>query len=132
MTIKDNSIDKTILLVDDDEEIHEWVKRLFGETYGFTFVESIAKARDALGTTRFDLVILDQQLDDGQGTDLLSQMRTDGALGANKQCPVIMLTASRNSVDYEDSLFLGSMAYVNKPIDFAELSEALRSALATR
>jgi len=49
-------------------------KRLLS-SHAVTIVPSLALAREALETEQFDIVLVDYDLDDGKGTDLVSELR---------------------------------------------------------
>jgi DNA-binding response OmpR family regulator len=62
--------------------------RPFLAEYSVTIVPSLAAARAALGQTRFDMVLVDFDLDDGKGTELVRE------LVAGTGRPLIVATAS--------------------------------------
>jgi DNA-binding NtrC family response regulator len=120
-----------VLAIDDDPDIHKWLMAMFGDRYTIDAVLSVSDAFDALAATCFDLLIVDQDLEDGYGTDVLEHLRDTDELPTPRDVPAIMLTASRDADTIETSHFLGSLAYVRKPINYEELASALESALAT-
>lgn len=73
-----------------------------------------------------DLVLLDMNLPDGSGLDLLARLRADPRLAA---LPVIAVTAHAMQGDKQKFLDAGCDAYVAKPIDrgvlFAEIDGVL-------
>ena len=78
-----------ILHIEDDRDIVEVVSRQAGSSASFISAGSVAEARALLGHERFDLVILDLLLPDGQGEELLSLMvNPDGS-----PIPVIVFSA---------------------------------------
>ena len=118
---------RRVLVVDDDEDIHTFVKSTFGETYELEHVLTIADARDKLDDDVYDLVLLDHSLPDGTGIDLLDEVRA--GTSPNKSTAVVMLTATKDAEVYESSWGLGSTGYVMKPIDFHKLADAMSTAL---
>lgn len=64
------------------------------------------------------LILLDLKLADGQGLDLLRQLRKDPALAF---VPVVMLTTSDDPDDIKTCYAAGANGYVRKPDTFAEL-----------
>jgi DNA-binding NarL/FixJ family response regulator len=54
----------------------------------------------------------------------------DKVLSHVKDTPAVMLTSDRSADVYEESMWLGTVAYVVKPIDYDTLGEALQTALA--
>ena len=61
---------------------------------------------------RFDLILLDVMLPDGNGFDALSKLRQEARFAS---LPVIMLTAVRDADYIAHGLALGADGYVTKP-----------------
>jgi two-component system response regulator len=70
------------------------------------------------------LVLLDLQLPRVSGLEVLRRIRAAPETGL---LPVVVLTASREDEDLLRCYALGANAYLRKPVDFAEFSEAARS-----
>jgi CheY-like chemotaxis protein len=68
-------------------------------------------------------ILLDIKMPKLDGLELLRMIRDDERL---KWIPVVMLTSSRVEGDVRRSYELGANAYVVKPVDFIELSQAMR------
>ena len=71
---------------------------------------TLAQAWGALAEERFDLLILDINLPDGSGLDLLRQLRMNG-----DSTPVILLTANDLELDEVTGLEAGADDYITKP-----------------
>jgi len=69
-------------------------------------------------------ILLDIKMPKLGGLEVLRMIRGEERL---KWIPVVMLTSSRVEGDVRLSYELGANAYVVKPVDFGELSQALRS-----
>lgn len=69
------------------------------------------------------LVLLDINLPRLSGIEVLRQIRQNQT---TKMVPVVMLTTSKQDQDVVESYTSGANSYVQKPIDFAEFSEAVR------
>ena len=69
------------------------------------------------------LVLLDVNLPKLSGLDVLKQLRNDAR---TKLLPVVMLTTSREERDVAESYANGANSYVQKPVDFAAFTEAVR------
>ena len=81
---------KHIFLLEDDETLGRGIAMaLTGPETSVVCRPSLAKARETLAEDRFDLLILDVNLPDGSGLDLLRQIRAGG-----DTTPVILLTAN--------------------------------------
>ena len=69
------------------------------------------------------LVLLDINLPKLSGLEVLRQLRQDAR---TKLLPVVMLTTSREERDVAESYANGANSYVQKPVDFAAFTEAVR------
>ena len=83
----------------------------------------VADGLERFRAERPDLVLLDVMLPDGDGRDLLRQIR------AESRTPVIMLTARGQETDKVVGLELGADDYVVKPFGSAELLARIRAVL---
>jgi len=89
-------------------------------------VGSAAAARAALASQgEFDLVLLDLQLGDASGFDVLVEMRK-----SHPSLPVVVLSASDRASDVIQSIDLGAMGFVPKRATNDTLVEALRLVMA--
>jgi two-component system response regulator RegX3 len=115
---------RTILVVEDEESIAEPLTTAL-EREGFVTVTAptVAEALEAFRTKGPDLVLLDVMLPDGDGRDVLRQIRSSSRI------PVIMLTARGEEMDRIIGLELGADDYVAKPFSAAELVARIRAVL---
>lgn len=70
------------------------------------------------------LVLLDLKMPKVGGIEVLKTMKSDKTL---QSIAVVVVTSSRENPDIQKCYALGVNAYVVKPIDFTEFSEAMRS-----
>jgi two-component system, OmpR family, response regulator RegX3 len=115
---------RTVLLIEDEESIAEPLQ-LALEREGFEVVWAAAAAAglEAFRSQEPEVVILDVMLPDGDGRDVLREVR------ASSTVPVIMLTARGEEIDRVLGLELGADDYVTKPFSVAELVARLRAVL---
>jgi DNA-binding response OmpR family regulator len=120
--------ERPILIVDDDPVLQAMLAEQFavdGE-----FVATAAKTAgtaEALLTARevrFDALILDVTLPDGDGRDLCARLRRSGV-----RVPIIILTGSDEEADVVRGLEAGANDYIAKPFRLAELLARLRAQL---
>lgn len=105
-----------ILLVEDDEALARGiVMALAAPEREIQSAASVREARVALSAT-LDLIILDINLPDGNGLDLLRALRAEGV-----QTPVILLTANDMEMDEVVGLEAGANDYITKPFSLAVL-----------
>jgi DNA-binding response OmpR family regulator len=115
-----------ILVVDDESELREQIRRLF-ERDGHR-VMAVADGRAAIDratTGRFDVVLLDVAL--GGGPDGYEVCRT--LRERRNVVPIIMLTALDSEADVVQGLEAGADDYVTKPFGLAELRSRIRAVL---
>jgi len=106
-----------ILLLEDDAALGQGIR--FALENGGVRVElcaTLSQARLLLSGAAFDLLILDVNLPDGSGLDLLREVRRAGS-----GVPVILLTANDLETDIVVGLESGADDYVTKPFSLAVL-----------
>jgi DNA-binding response OmpR family regulator len=123
-----------ILVVEDDAGIALGLRsNLQQRGYAVDACASLASAWSALSSEPFDLVLLDLGLVDGDGGDLLLQLRRarTGAAGAlpDPLTPVLIMTARDQVADRISGLNLGADDYLVKPFDLDELEARMRALL---
>jgi len=115
---------RMILIVEDEESISEpLASALEREGYATEIAPTAEAALEAVRTTEPDLVLLDVMLPDGDGREILRDIRSRGAT------PVIMLSARGEETDMVVGLELGADDYVSKPFRAAELIARIRAVL---
>ena len=119
---------RPILLVEDDAALRAILAEQIALAGEFSVVEAatLAEAEAALGAegARFDAVLLDIGLPDGDGREFCAKLRRDG-----KRMPVIMLTGADAERDVVRGLDAGANDYVAKPFRLHELLARLRAQL---
>ena len=113
-----------ILIIEDEADIHRFV-RLTLETEGHTVHEAATLQRGLIeaGTRRPDLVVLDLGLPDGDGVDLIRDLRTWSAM------PIIVLSARSAEASKIAALDAGADDYLVKPFSSSELMARVRAQL---
>ena len=109
--------DTTILLVEDEENLHEALK-LNLELEGYQVVSATdgMQAVKALQNQYFDLMILDIMLPEMDGIEVLETIRVQ-----NNEIPVLILSAKNTSADRVLGLKKGADDYLTKPFNLEEL-----------
>lgn len=110
-----------VLLIEDDASLGEAVRdHIASEGHAVDWVKRLADASHALAGVAFELVLLDLNLPDGQGLELLRRLRKSGSV-----TPVIILTAMDQISWRIEGLNAGADDYLVKPFDLSELSARL-------
>ena len=116
----------SVLVVEDDAIVRDWV-RLALEGSEFRVAGEASAGADALALLvrrAIDLVLVDQNLPDRLGTEVVRQMRRGGS-----QAPAVLMTASTQRGLNETAREAGVQASVIKSSDPERLLGAMRSAL---
>src|ERR671918_331647 len=115
---------RRILLIEDEESISEPLERALGrEGFDVAVAATAAEGRERFRDQDPDLVLLDVMLPDGDGRDVLREIRR------TSRTPVVMLTARGEEMDRILGLELGADDYVSKPFSARELTARMRAVL---
>jgi DNA-binding response OmpR family regulator len=119
---------KMIWIVDDDQEMSLAVQAMLNllNVESRYFLDARAAVRELLAGSLPDVVILDVNMPEVSGLDLLEFLRRREEL---KHVPVVMLSTEAAEVLVDRTYYMGADAYVTKPVAVNELEEALRKAL---
>ena len=116
---------KRIFLLEDDEALGKGIAMaLAGPERTVIQAASIARGRETLAAAQFDLCILDINLPDGSGLELLRALRRNGS-----PTPVILLTANDLELDEVTGLEAGADDYITKPFSLAVLRARVNAQL---
>lgn len=115
---------KHILLLEDDITLGDGIAlALQGEDRCIKLCRCMAEARTALASDPFDLLILDVNLPDGSGLELMRQLRQ------SSKVPIILLTANDMELDIVTGLEYGADDYITKPFSLAVLRARVNTQL---
>jgi len=107
-----------ILLIEDDYVLGEAIRdQVSADGHGVDWMQRLDDARAALDTVEYGLILLDLNLPDGRGLDLLKQLRRSG-----NPVPVIIATAQDQVAIRIEGLNAGADDYLIKPFDLDEMS----------
>ena len=120
--------ERPVLIVDDDRVLREELVNQLQQDGEFIASEAStleeASALVSAQGARFDALILDVGLPDGDGRDLCADLRRQG-----QRMPIIMLTGSDDEADVVRGLDSGANDYIAKPFRLNELLARLRAQL---
>jgi len=115
-----------VLIADDDEVILDLLKlELRQQGIEAITASNGQEAWELIMKSPPDLVILDIEMPEMNGLEVLKNMRTTEK---TKNIPVLMLTARKKKKDIARSMSLGIIDYVAKPFDLAGLMNRLQEA----
>ncbi|MFT4048668.1 MAG: response regulator transcription factor [Solirubrobacterales bacterium] len=136
MTTTVSATPARLLVVDDDEAVRERLIEAFElDGYRARGAEDLATAARALTHGRFDLVLLDVNLPDGAGYDLLRDLRAGRVRPSEctlSGLPVVMVSGRSAEFDRIRGFECGCDDYVTKPYSFGELRSRVAAVLRRR
>ncbi|MBC8129554.1 MAG: response regulator [Rhizobiaceae bacterium] len=92
-------------------------------TDGTSAMEYLFNSPDGPSKNGPALVLLDLNLPDMSGTDILVRMKADGPL---KRTPVVVLTTTDDKVEIQRCYDLGANVYITKPVNYESFAQAIR------
>jgi CheY-like chemotaxis protein len=120
-----------IWIVDDDDEMLHAMQLMLSVLDHETvpFLGARLAARSLLNGDSPDLIILDINMPEVTGLDLLEFLRRNPG---TKELPVVMLSTESSDVMIDRARELGADAYVSKPVTVEELERAIKEAVGKR
>lgn len=114
-----------ILLVDDDLDLIGVVRdRLSFQHHNVETATTVQEAEDIIASSKFDAIVLDRTLPDGDGLDILKRHRTRG-----HKTPILLLTGKDALKEKTEGLDSGADDYLTKPFQIEELEARIRALL---
>lgn len=120
---------RTLLIIDDNTDIRNYLVRLFSDTY---MIYSADNGEEGLKLTKKympDLVISDIAMNVMDGLELCRKIKENSSLS---HIPVILLTASKNPETHLQGISDGADDYITKPFDDDLLVARVESLLKSR
>lgn len=117
---------KSIIAVDDSAIVLRMLGKLLNNKYDFHAFSGGARALLYLKDRTPDLIILDIDMPEMNGYEVLEQIRGYGHL---ENIPVIFLTSNNDKTHVVKAVASGARDYVVKPIDEDILMDRIRSLL---
>lgn len=118
-----------ILLVDDDEEIIEFLERMLQSKYTIFKAGNGREALKVLDTEAIQLVVSDVMMPEMDGFQLCKTIKSSFE---HSHIPVILLTAKNTIQSKVEGLELGADAYIEKPFSKEHLQAQMASLMANR
>lgn len=120
------------IMMVDDEPINMRVLQLHltAQGYGrFVCLTDSTQAMSIIRSERPSVLLLDLNMPDVSGLEILSDVRDDPEL---KQLPVIVLTSSNDPETKVQALQLGATDFLSKPVDANELALRMKNTIVSR
>ena len=113
-----------VLLIEDDPDLGAMTREMLDADYRADWACTIGDANRHLAGARYDALIVDRRLPDGDGLELIRMLR-----GTGVTTPAFILTALSEVDDIVEGLDAGANDYLTKPFHFVELEARLRALL---
>ena len=110
-----------VLLVEDDLRLGQVIQKIVSAHYRVDWVRTQEQAKRQYQAARYDLILLDLGLPDGDGLDWLKHLRQEKA-----DLPVLILSARDALDDRVSGLDTGADDYLVKPFEAEELLARIR------
>ena len=118
---------RQVWIVDDDQEMSKAMRMMLElldyKTTGFLNARSAAQT--LLTGERPDMLVLDINMPDVSGLDLLEFLRRRPEW---KDLPIVMLSSEAADVTVDEAMELGADGYVMKPVTLEELEKVIETA----
>ena len=119
-----------LLIVDDSNSMRTVVKKIVGltglEVSQILEADNGRRALDVLGGNWVDVVILDINMPEMNGLELLKRMNEDAVL---KNIPVVMMTTEASEAHMKTAFEMGAKGFIRKPFVPEELRKMLLGVL---
>ncbi len=120
---------KLILVVDDTPMLRELAELYLSRVGHVVSVSSGAEALDFVHETTPDLVVSDLGMPEMDGVELCRRLKTDLS---TQDVPVVIVSASHDSLDRSRAMHAGAADYIVKPLERDVLLNAVRRFLHSR
>ncbi|MBF0492556.1 MAG: sigma-54-dependent Fis family transcriptional regulator [Deltaproteobacteria bacterium] len=118
-------VKKNLLLIEDDEELSSYISLyLQSKDYPVSIAYNSKEALKLIQNHEFDLVLLDIQLPDGDGIDLIRHIKNKNPL-----LPIIVTSSFAEVQTVVRALKRGASDYIQKPVDIEKLAEKIQDLL---
>ncbi len=102
-----------VLVVEDDPDVGDAVQLMMRKVgFEVEVARSLAEARAAVRHSRHEVVVLDQELPDGDGLDFIDELRR---MAGGSDRAIVMLTANGSDANVEAAFDRGASDFVHKP-----------------
>jgi DNA-binding NtrC family response regulator len=108
------------MIIDDEKNFTESLQLAIEDSFVVSTKDSLRAARAALREAMPDAILLDVHLPDGEGTELLRELK-----GSGRMPLVIVMTAYATMENAIQALKEGAVDYVTKPLDIDKLKREL-------
>lgn len=117
-----NQKEKTVLIVDDHEEIRSYIGSILNQDYDLAFAGHGKQALEILSMNKIDLIITDLMMPWLDGFELVDQLSKNEQF---KNIPVVVVSARTSEVDKKMILDAGVNDFIAKPFEADDLRKRI-------
>ena len=128
-SIKNTDKKKSILIVEDSEDVRIYISELLKDSYTIILSENGQKGLESAFDNLPDIIISDVMMPEMDGIEFCKKIKSDWR---TSHIPVILLTAKASSENKIEGLETGADDYLTKPFSFRELSVRIKNLLEQR
>ena len=126
---KSSTYKHRVLVVDDDNEICNYISTELGRYYKLTTKPNGKEGLKELLTGEYDLVVSDVMMPEMDGFTMLRMIKTNVNIA---HLPVVMLTSKADVANRLEGLERGADAFLAKPFDLEELHMVIENLIQSR
>lgn len=120
-----DTTNKSILVVDDEEIIREFLLEVLSEDYEVSTACDGDEAIEKIKTTEYDLIITDLKMPRVSGEEVVKFAREQ-----NPNCPVVVISGYSTLFSVSDSAKGGACAFLSKPFSISDLMNTVTESIA--
>lgn len=123
--LKERKVQRTILIIEDDETIRAALKRVF-ESDGYRVLAAVdgTQLSSVLDDAPVDLIVLDVGLPWINGFELAEMMKANQDL---QDIPLVFLSARTSDADVKRGFEVGASDYIKKPFDIEKVKRTVNT-----
>lgn len=125
--VSSDGTQSSVLVVDDHEEVREYISSLVAETYDVKQAANGKQALELLKNEKVDLIITDLMMPWLDGYGLIDELQKDDSL---KTIPVMVVSARTTEEDKHRVLDAGVNEFISKPFDPELFQKRIRNMIA--
>ncbi len=131
LSIPRSWLSKKIIYIEDNKTNLLYAQNMFANwDIRIETAETLHEATQKLAAVKYDCILSDVKLPDGNGLEYIQQLREDfNAL--NQHTPIIVMTAGANEKEADFSKSLNVISYIGKPFPPAAIIKSLNLVFAT-
>ncbi len=118
-----------MLIVDDDEDLRNFIKAHFEKTYVVYTAENGKEALGVLERQQVTLIVSDWMMPEMDGPEFCRQVRKNPSIS---HLPFVMLTAKTDDVSKTEGMNCGADIYIEKPFSMKYLEASVRNLIEMR